>query len=46
MDWTGTTQGVQDSVYWQREEDSINAYMRSRHFFLTIHFEHIVCNLT
>ena len=28
MDWTGTTQGVQDSVYWQREEDSINAYMR------------------
>ena len=27
-DWTGTTQGVQDSLYWQREEDSINAYMR------------------
>jgi len=27
-DWTGTHQGVHDSLYWQREEDSINAYMR------------------
>lgn len=27
-DWTGTHQGEQDSLYWQREEDSINAYMR------------------
>ena len=24
VDWTGTTQGVQDSLYWQQEEDSIN----------------------
>ena len=27
-DWTGSHQGVEDTSYWQQEEDSINAYMR------------------